>query len=142
MQLARASRARLTTDETSHFAHHRITNTHLSQVHAPASDPERKNRIQLGCKQRGESLEIPFPPCPSGLHLLLRSPKPPDPQRRVPAAGQGRQCLAPRELLAPTELELPWLSLSKRNFRFDLGEFLFFISAGGRGKAKKKNNNL
>lgn len=27
-------------------------------------------------------------------------------------------------------LELPWLSLSKRNFRLDLGEFLFFRSVG------------
>lgn len=34
--------------------------------------------------------------------------------------------LAARTIL--TALELAWLSLSKRNFRFDLGEFLFLAS--------------
>lgn len=55
-----------------------------------------------------------------------------------PMARQGRMwpCASLLRAAAPTVLELPWLSLSKRNFRFDLGEFLFFISAGGWGKAK------
>lgn len=39
-------------------------------------------------------------------------------------------------------LELLWLSLSKRNFRLDLGEFLFFRSAGEKGQTKNKNNKL
>lgn len=55
-----------------------------------------------------------------------------------PIARQGRMwpCASPLRTAAPTVLELPWLSLSKRNFRLDLGEFLFFISAGEWGKAK------
>lgn len=70
---------------------------------------------------------LPLPRRPCGLCLRPRSPGPPVPPAPAPA---------------PTVLELPWLSLSKRNFRFDLGEFLFFRSAGRSGKAKKKNNNL
>lgn len=70
-------------------------------------------------------------------------PGPPTPHACNPAGQDAAaQHLAWREPPAPTVLELPWLSLSKRNFRFDLGEFLFFISAGRRGKAKKKSNNL
>lgn len=41
-------------------------------------------------------------------------------------AGSWGPSLAAHTIL--TALELAWLSLSKRNFRFDLGEFLFLAS--------------
>lgn len=39
--------------------------------------------------------------------------------------------------LTLTALELPWLSLSKRNFRFDLGEFLLLASRKERSVHKE-----
>jgi hypothetical protein len=42
----------------------------------------------------------------------------------------GLPMLPPQQIL--TALELAWLSLSKRNFRFDLGEFLLLASTKRR----------
>lgn len=47
--------------------------------------------------------------------------------------GGGELPLLPPSPYTLTALELAWVSLSKRNFRFDLGEFLLLTSR------KKKN---
>lgn len=116
----------------------KLINTHL-QVHGFLLLVALRERTEhgLGCKQRSHKTPSRF---------SLRGPRaPPEhPQSPDPHAGQGghESSASPGTALAPTMLELPWLSLSKRNFRLDLGEFLFFRSAGGRGQRKSKNNKV
>lgn len=91
-----------------------LTAEKFSTSFFPASDSKRETRIQVGLQTKAQRHTAALPRSPA---LCL----------------QGVPTLR-------TVLELPWLSLSKRNFRFDLGEFLFFISAGGWRKAKRSNN--